>query len=189
MKRSAVAVLLALAWVPARAGAGGVDVALTRTPDQVYEIEGGFSVAASTGTVWDVLCDYERLPAFVPSMRLSRVVAIRPDGTLLLEQETIGGLFFARKRVHVLLEVRRRPDVLEFQDVGRRDFWIYEGSWRARGGPDGTRVSYRLVAQPDFPAPTFLLRGTMTRGARDLLARVRDEVLRRSALPFLDAKR
>ncbi len=180
-RRIAGPLALIAALACAARAASGVDVRVDRRPDDAFAVEGGFDVGASSAAVWGVIADYERIPDFVPSMKTSRVRETRADGTVLVEQEAVGGMFFVSKRVHVLLEVERTPEGLRFDDVAHSDFWIYAGGWDVRPEPGGTRVEYRLLAQPDFPAPGFLLRSAMRRGARDLLDEVRSEILRRSA--------
>jgi hypothetical protein len=160
-----------------------VRVSVERRDDGLFAIDGRFVVPASTGTAWAVLTDYDRIPAFVSSMKASRVAESRPDGTLIVEQTAVGRMFMVSKRLRVKLEVRRDDDLLSFNDFGRADFWIYSGSWSVLPGPDGSEVRYRLLAQPDFPAPGFLLGGAMRRGARDLLEEVRAEMRRRSLSP------
>lgn len=181
------AILLALAWAAPAARADAIDVRLRRNPDKTYEVSGLFDVRASTGAVWRVLADYEGIPSFVYSMRGSRVREARADGTVLVAQEAVGGMFFVSKTVHVLLEVRRGPDRMDFVDVGREDFRSYSGSWEAQSTPDGTLVTYHLLADPRFPAPGFVMKGVMRRGALNLLEQVRDEILRRepAAVPIL----
>ncbi len=176
-----VAIFLASAGAASAAGSDGVTVKLSQHPDKAFEVQGAFTVEASSAVVWGVLADYEHIPDFVPSMKLSRVREARPDGSLLIEQEAVGGMFFVTRKVRVLLNVRRSPDSVQFDDIDRHDFWIYSGGWTTAPAPGGTSVAYRLLAQPDFPAPSFLLRGIMRRGARDLLVQVRAEIARRAA--------
>jgi hypothetical protein len=165
--------------VAARAGA--VQVTLDQQPDKAFEVTGSFTVDASSSAVWVVLTDYEHIPDFVSSMKRSVVRESRPDGSLLVEQEAVGGMFFVSKKVRVLLDVHRTPGSVRFDDIDHRDFWIYSGGWTTAPAPAGILVSYHLLAQPDFPAPSFLLRGVMRRGARDLLMQVRAEIVRRAA--------
>ena len=176
--RSAV-ILVALIGAVSNARAGKVEVHLLRRPDKVYEVSGQFTVTASTMIVWGVLTDYEHIPAFVSSMRSSRVRETRDDGSLLVEQKAVGGIFFLSKTMRILLEVRRTPDKLQFTDIGREDFWIYDGDWEVRQAREGAVVGYHLLAQPDFIAPPFLLSRAMKRGAGDLLDQVRTEIVRR----------
>ncbi len=181
------AVLLALVCAASWADAAGLDVRLSRGKDKSYDVEGAFLVKAPSSVVWEVLTDYEHIPDFVDSMRRSRVLDGRPDGSALVEQEAVGGVFLFSRAVKVLLQVTRATDHLTFRDVDGADFRSYSGSWETRQTPDGVQVVYRLRARPRFFAPSFLMRSGMDRGARELLAQVRDEILRRT--PVLSARR
>lgn len=167
-------VVLAGANAPAR-----TTVSLKRLPSAAYELHGAFEVAASSSAVWAVLTDYEGLPSFVSSMRSSKVREALPDGSLVVEQKAVGGMFFLTRTVTILLVVRREEQVLSFEDIGRESFWRYEGAWSTQETPAGTRVRYHLVAQPDFIAPSMIMGRAMKHGARELLDQVRGEIERR----------
>jgi hypothetical protein len=179
--QTAAALCAALLCAAPAARAGGVDVSLTRRPDKAYEVRGAFTVAVSTEAVWSALTDYERIPTFVSSMRASRVRGRRGDGTILVEQEAVGRMFFVSRGVRTLLEVRRDDDRLRFTDVSRRDFSVYDGEWAARTAADGVHVSYHLILRPRATAPAFLLGRAVKRGARELLDQVRVEIARRAS--------
>jgi uncharacterized protein YndB with AHSA1/START domain len=181
---SAIAVLLAVSAAAASPSASGdVELRLREYADRMYEVDARFDVAASSEVVWGVLTDYENLPRFVSSMRRSRVLETREDGVVVVEQDAVGGFLFLNRAVSVCLDVTRRLTRLTFTDTCRKDFWFYEGGWETSETLDGgTRVSYRLQAQPDFVAPGFVVRRVMNKGARELLVQVRDEIRRRAAL-------
>jgi len=161
--------------------ADAVEVRLTEQPHKEYTVEGVFLVKASSAAVWGALTDYDHIDRFVPSMRQSRVVETRPDGSLIVEQEAVGSILFFSKAVHVRLEVRRDDqEELRFQDLVRKDFRRNAGSWRVRSLGAGSEVTYRLVAVPGFAAPSVMLRRGFKRGAKDLLDQVRVEILRRA---------
>ena len=169
-----------LAFAPGFASAQ-TEVSLKRLPNSAYEIHGDFTVAASSETIWEVLTDYEGIPSFVDSMRSSRVRETRADGSMLIEQKAVGGMFFLSRTVTILLEVRKMEGGLTFEDVGRESFWRYEGGWRTESVPGGVKVAYHLIAEPDFPAPAMVMSRVMKKGARRLLEEVRAEILRRQA--------
>jgi carbon monoxide dehydrogenase subunit G len=177
------AALLTAACAAAPAGADDADVRLSRNADGAYEVQGQFSVMASTAEVWKVLTDYEEIPAFVSSMRSSRVTESRGDGVTMVEQVATGEVFFITKSARVTLEVRRTTDRMDFTDVSLADFRAYDGFWQAQEAAGGSLVSYHLRAAPRFPAPGFLMRGLMRREARDLLDQVRAEIQRRRRVP------
>ena len=173
------AVLLTLA--PGFASAQ-TEVSLKRLPGAAYELQGEFVVAASSRAVWDVLTDYAGIPSYVSSMRVSRVLETRADGSLLVEQKAVGGMFFLTRTVTIVLEVRREEGALTFEDIGRESFWRYEGGWKTEAAPDGVKVTYHLIAQPDFPAPSMVMSRVMKKGVQQLLSEVRTEILRRCKL-------
>lgn len=179
MKRIAAVLVAAFAAAPG-AEASEAEVRLRRLPSAAYEVAGAFTVAASTTAVWGVLADYENIPSFVSSMKLSRVREARLDGVLLVEQQASGGMFFLAREVTLLLEVRREAQSLAFEDVGRESFWRYEGTWRTEKALDRVTVTYHLIVQPDFVAPSFVMSRAMRRGTRELLNQVRAEIVRRS---------
>ncbi len=181
LKRSSAVKAAALAALvgASAALAAETEVRLARRRDRAYEVSGLFTVDASTAAVWDVLMDYEHIPAFVSSMRKSRVRETRGDGSFLVEQEAVGGISLLSRTMRILLEVRRRDDRLQFTDVGRRDFRVYDGGWEVRRVSEGAGVAYHLLAQPRFHAPAFIMNHAAKRGARDLLDQVRAEIVRR----------
>ena len=175
------AVLLALACAAPSARADDVKISLTEQTHKANTVEGDFQVKASSTCVWSVLTDYDHIARFVPSMRQSRVTKTRPDGSLLVEQEAVGGVLFFSKKVHLRLEVRRDGEALRFKDLLHKDFRRYAGSWMARAAGDQVEVTYRLEAEPDFMTPSALMRRGLKRGAKDLLDQVRAEIVRRAA--------
>ncbi len=181
-----IAIMLAAAAAAAPAStpvpSGEVELRLREYSGRMYEVDARFDVAASSEVVWGVLTDYENLPRFVTSMRKSRVLETREDGVIVVEQDAVGGFLFLDRSVSVCLDVTRQLARLSFIDTCRKDFWFYEGGWETTDTLDGgTRVSYRLQAQPDFIAPGFVVRRVMNKGARELLVQVREEIRRRAA--------
>ena len=172
-------VLLALVCVAPLAWADDVTIILTEQTHKAYTVEGVFQVKASSTSVWNVLTDYDHIARFVPSMRQSRVVETRPDGSSLVNQEAVGSVLFFSKAVHVRLDVRRDDEALRFEDLLHKDFRRYAGSWTARTVGEQVEVTYRLEAEPDFMAPSTLMRRGLKRGAKDLLNQVRAEIVRR----------
>lgn len=174
--------VLAAALLGAATAAFGSDVEVTlmRRADKTYEVSGLFTVDASTSVVWDVLTDYERIPSFVSSMRASRVEESRRDGSMLVSQRAVGDMFFLSKTMRILLEVRRGPEQrLRFTDVGHQDFRTYDGDWEVRPITVGAGVSYHLLVEPSFAAPSFIMIRAMKKGAGKLLEQVRAEIIRR----------
>lgn len=146
-----------------------------------YEVRGAFSTAAPPATVWQVLTDYDGIPAFVPSIRQSQVE--RRDGdTLRVRQLAVMGAFPFRRTAWVTLAVREEPERrIEFRDVLGRDFRRYAGSWSLRTDSTLTVVSYALDVSPRGGIPAWVGRSIASHTAGEMLEQVRDEIERRSA--------
>ncbi len=149
-----------------------------------YKLEGSFFVEADQATIWDVLTDYEHIPQFVGSMKISHVEN-RLGDDLVLRQEPEGGFLFFTKRLHLLLNVHETPETsIVFQDTSHQDFDFYQGSWQIQPAGDGRgfEIIYDLDAQQNFSAPAFLASDAVSGGARDLLKKVREEIMKRKEI-------
>jgi len=149
--------------------------------DGHYRLEGTFDVDASQQVIWEVLTDYSHIPEFVSSMKISRIQK-RSGNDLVLYQEPEGGFFIFTKRVHLTLAVHETPEKsITFKDTSLKDFDVYQGSWRIRALDRGGtfEITYDLDAKQNFDAPGFMASDAATGGAKDLLSKVRDEILRR----------
>lgn len=144
----------------------------------VYQISESFTVAAPRITVWGVLTDYDGMPEFISSMRLSRV---RERGNrLIVEQETSSRFLLLKRSVRVLLQVREDPQqTIRFEDISRIDFEVYSGSWSLKEVPGGVEVAYRLSAKPKFLSPKWIARGIFRNIVKSLLGELRSEILER----------
>ena len=169
----------ALAAPPAQS-ADSVSVSLDDAAGGCHA-HGWFLAPVSVAIAWQVLTDYEGIPRFVRAVLESRLEQ-GPDGQRRLRQDAVGSSFFMRRRVHVLLrldEVMNRR--IGFRDVLGRDFREYLGEWRIVPDTTGVRIEYELSAEPSSRLLRMFCRGSLRRGAQDLLGQVRDEMLRREA--------
>jgi carbon monoxide dehydrogenase subunit G len=182
-----VALVLSPHWPPAAASqqpilAGSVSpvaVAFTDLGDSTMRLEGRFTTPASRATAWSVLTDYDHIPAFVASMRSSRIKT-RGDGFLLVEQESVARMLLFHRTFDVLLKVREEPGrSIAFDDVGKASFERYEGSWTLQEAPGGVEVIYRLTAKARLIG--LLTRGPSQAMVKELLEQVRAEIIRRAA--------
>lgn len=178
--RAGVFLLLLLA--PLRSQAAPVEVEIDGGRESCH-VTGGFSAPVPIAIAWQVLCDYDHIPRFVPSMVSSR--SERRDGQLIVSQVARAGFMVFHKNVRVELEVIEEPmQQIVFQDRLRRDFVEYWGSWTLAVDSTGTRVDYSLGAEPRGALARSLCRGTLKRTAKDLLVQVREEMLRRAGMPL-----
>ena len=144
-----------------------------------YRLEGHFKVAGSPYDVWKVLTDYENMSSFVSSLRRS-VVKDSTTDRVLLEQEALGKKFIFTKRIQVLLQVTEIPyKRVIFEDTLHADFAFYAGSWEIRKAGADLDVQYRLNCKRTFMVPNAIAKDALQESARDLLAEVRAEVIRR----------
>lgn len=172
---------LALALLAAARPASGAAVSLEAEGEGAFRLRGSFPAAASAATAWEVLTDYEGLPRFVSSMRVSRLVGGEP-GSPVVEQRGSGRFLFMSRDVLLRLAVREEaPARIAFRDVDGGQFSLYEGSWSIAGAGPGCVVSYDLAAAPR-PAlgPAFVARRALKAGVERLLEEVRAEMERRA---------
>ena len=181
------ALALAPPWPPAAAGQdpvlaaslSQVVVSFADLGDSTTRLEGRFMTAAPLATAWSVLTDYDHIPAFVASMRSSRVKA-RGDGYLLVEQESVARMLWFQRKLDVVLKVREDPPrSIAFEDVSKASFERYEGSWTLQDTPAGREVIYRLTVKGGLIG--LVARSRSQGMVRELLEQVRAEIVRRAA--------
>jgi hypothetical protein len=178
--------LLALPW-PAAAGAGlaplpplpPATVTMLNVGDSTLRLDGRFVVAAPLATAWQVLSDYDHIPAFVSSMHESRVIS-RSDGALVVEQRFSGRLLWFERTCIVRLSIHEEPQqTITFRDVSRASFERYEGEWTLRETAAGVEVTYRLIVKDGLVG--LVMKGAAPGMVRNLLDQVRAEIGRRAA--------
>ena len=178
--RRALAGVFAAVWLAAPAESGP-DVVVTMDDSRSCRVHGRFSAPVSRALAWEVLADYDSIGRFVPSVRSSRLERL-PDGRLRLHQEAVSSMFLVRKHVKVVLDIEEEPGVrIGFRDELGQDFLFYEGEWRIAPDSGGTRVDYRVEADPRGTLARAMCRGVLKHNAQDLLGQVRREMLRRAA--------
>jgi len=175
----AVGIVFLVPLYGAQAHTEDVSLRLKTKGPRAYRLEGRFRVEASRQAVWDVLTDYSHMTQFVPSLRRSEVVERRPHG-VLLKQEALGQVWMFSRKIHVLLEVTEEPlSEISFEDVSHQDFEYYKGTWQITDAGKNQEIVYHLETKRTFAAPNFLAEGALKENARNLLAEVRTEILRR----------
>lgn len=149
--------------------------------DGVYRVSATFSVPQTPASAVGVLTDFERIPAYMPDIKLSAVREHGDSGTVV-EQEAIAKFAMFSKRVHLILQVSQRADTITFRDTCGRSFAVYEGSWVVAKVGDGATITYRLAAKPNFEVPGFVLKRLLKRDASDLIERIKAEIAARGNL-------
>lgn len=144
-----------------------------------YKVEGSFLVDADSKTAWEVLTNYEQIPNFVHSMKISKVEH-RDTNDLVLLQEGEGGFLFFSKRIHLLMDVHEQPQTstIIFSDVSHQDFSVYQGTWRITPSTigHGLEVIYTLDADQNFSAPAFIASDVVKGNVQDLLQSLKREI-------------
>ncbi len=120
-------------------------------------------IPAPLEVVWAVITDYERLPDFIPDMKLSKVMEKKDNGVILRQQGESDFLMFHYKVEVIIRLVEQRYHNIEF-DLVSGDFDYFEGEWKTEPiGDNGTALSYTLIAHPRFYAPKWVVRYMLQR--------------------------
>ncbi|HKY19866.1 MAG TPA: SRPBCC family protein [Vicinamibacterales bacterium] len=158
-----------------------INVDVDRSADKAYVVDAAFDVNVPAPIAWEVLTDYEGIGLFVSSIRHSTIKEREP-GRVLLEQHGVGRAWIISLPMHVVLDVREHGRrVLAFRDVCGKSFSTYEGAWELSTIAGGTRVTYRLKADPNGRQPAMLAKSAIRGSVRQLLDEVREEMLARGA--------
>ena len=148
----------------------------------VYTVVARFVVDQPAAVVLAVLTDYEQIPRFMPDVRTS-IVRERAIGSAVVEQEAVSNVMMFSKRVHLVLEIEEQPDALIFRDRCGRSFVRYEGTWRVTNQDGQTAMTYKLIADPSFDVPGFMLKRLFRRDSAQMIERLRQEIAARSTHP------
>ena len=158
-----------------------VSVDVENGAGKTYVVDAAFDVNVPASLAWEVLTDYEGIGRFVSSIRQSTIQRREP-GRVLLEQHGVGRAWIVSLPMHVVLDVREYDQrVLVFRDVCGKSFTTYKGRWELTTIGSGTRVTYRLTADPNGRQPAMLARSAIKGSVRKLLDEVRHEILARAA--------
>jgi carbon monoxide dehydrogenase subunit G len=174
-------VVLSILSAPLLGANAPVTVDVESGVDESYVVDAAFDVNAPAPIAWEVLTDYEGIGRFVSSIRYSTIKQ-REAGRVVLEQHGVGRAWIVSLPMHVVLDVREQDQrVLSFRDLCGKSFTTYEGSWELTTIDGGTRVTYRLKADPNGKQPAMLARSAIRGSVRKLLDEVRHEMLARAA--------
>ncbi len=177
----AFAVVLSILSAPMVGANTHVSVDVENGAGKTYVVDAAFDVNVPSSLAWEVLTDYEGIGRFVSSIRQSTIKRREP-GRVLLEQHGVGRAWIVSLPMHVVLDVREQDQrMLVFRDVCGKSFTTYEGTWELTTIGSGTRVRYRLTADPTGRQPAMLARSALKGSVKKLLDEVRDEILVRAA--------
>lgn len=117
---------------------------------------GELVVPVSAATAWEVLTDYERVPEFVPGMRISRVVE-QTGNIWMVEQQ--GEMMANNLRMFyqgLLKIIRESPDRLSVQFVSGT-FRNMQGQWTVSGKKAPVKLGYQLELDTGTPYPSPIM--------------------------------
>ena len=181
LRHAGLIVALSILCAPGLGAEDAINVEIARAADKAYTVDAAFDVNVPASIAWEVLTDYEGIGRFVSSIRQSTIKRREP-GRVLLEQHGVGRAWIISLPMHVVLEVREHDErVLAFHDVCGKSFSIYEGAWELSAIDGGTRVTYRLKADPTGRQPAMLAKSAIRGSVKTLLDEVRQEMRARGA--------
>ena len=181
LHRPVVVLVFSILSAPMLGANTPVSVDVENGAGQTYVVDAAFDVNVPASLAWEVLTDYEGIGRFVSSIRQSTIQR-REAGRVLLEQHGVGRAWVVSLPMHVVLDVREHDQrMLVFRDVCGKSFTTYEGTWELTTIGSGTRVTYRLTADPNGRQPAMLARSAIKGSVRKLLDEVRHEILARAA--------
>lgn len=121
-----------------------------------FRIQAEGITLAGPQRAWQVLTGYERLPAFVPNLRTSKILWHEGHETIL-EQESSAGFLFVRQSIHLVVRVVESPPSVIDVTLVSGDMKQYTGRWEVEpvgvNGSEGTRVRYTGYMEPAFFVP------------------------------------
>lgn len=154
----------------------------------VREIRAFGEVDASPKAVFDVVCDFENYPKFMPYLKEARIVKVVSDTELITYQMLSPPLVSNRdyfiqvkktpgteKNGHVFRsEWKALPDTEPVRD-GIVRVRINTGSWQLEplDGGKRTRITYSLLTHPGGSIPSWVANASNTTAIPDLFAAIR----------------
>lgn len=167
------------------AGAAGAaeDVAVEAARrDGAIEVRAHARVEATFDIVWGTLTDYERLPAFIPGMKSSRVVARNGNAATVEQVGEARFLFFSFPIEVTVLSTARPPEAIDVRAL-KGSFRRLDGGYRLRPLPGGViELAWVGLLEPDFALPPLLGEVLMRSTIEDQFLGMVREIERREAL-------
>lgn len=183
MAATLLRVLLALCLGTAvHAPAAEVVVRATRDGD-VLLIEASAEFEGTIAQAWQVLTDYDRLPQFIPNLRLSRVIERGRNG-LTVEQKGDARLLIFSIPIEVTLAINEYPPGKVVARAVAGNFRDMSGVYLLDGQDGRLRLRYSGRMTPDFFVPPIIGTWVLRQHVHETFAALVDEIVRRQrAMP------
>ena len=175
-----IVLLAASARDPALA-ADEVHVQVRRTGDGL-ELRAQARVDALPAVVWQVLTDYEHLPAFIPGITRS-VVKERRGNRLIVEQSGEARFLLFTFPVEVTYEVTESPQTAMNSRAIAGNLKRMAGRYDIDPEAGGARLSYAGFVDPDFDVPDFLEAAALRAMVNEQFSALVAEIERRASAP------
>lgn len=152
--------------------------------DGVVVLDLSYHVPVFPSEAWDVLTDFENMPAFIPNLESSRVLQ-RNGRIIQLEQK--GKVRLGILPVHY--ESTRELEAIPHQSIRAHSL---SGNTRMESlmqlslADGGTQISYHVTAEPDLPVPRSLVSAYISRMLESQFKAMGREMMRRAQLRKLD---
>ena len=138
---------------------------------------------ARMGAIWSTLTDYEKLPQFVPCIRVSRVLE-RRGPLAVVEQKGAAQVLFFSYPIEVTVEsVEKLHESISVR-VLKGNLRQLEGGYkltRVDGREDEYILTWRGIIEPDFDVPSLISVPLMRASLKDQFLAMIAEIERREA--------
>lgn len=148
----------------------------------VVTVEAKLFAPVDIRIAWQVLCDFDQMAKFVPSIEQSRIIS-KPGEPLLLEQRG-----FARfGPFGVAFDTVRSVELVPHRVIKTRmlsgNMRRLEATMELAPAAGGTRMAYHAEVEPDFWLPPLLGPVFIRRETEEQLGAMIAEMKRRGAVP------
>jgi hypothetical protein len=122
---------------------------------RTYRLDAGFALAATPAAAWQVLTDYDGLPALNPSIKKVQVLgADGPTRHRLYARVRLCAYVFCKTLEHVQWMTQRREGLLEAEiDPADSDFEYGTARWELTPAATGSHLELLVEVRPRFWVP------------------------------------
>ena len=164
--------------LPSIATNDSIPVVVVSHVNEGYEVSGSFEVVAPLEVVWETLSDYESIPKYVESMKVSKWVSL--DASVYLYQEWQTSVLFYTHSSSLNLIIEEIPQqIIRFEGTPSPTFKNYVGYWLIEQNKGSVLVNYFLQTNPQNLLFEFMVRGILSGSISNMLGEVKAEVERR----------
>lgn len=149
--------------------------------DGALYVDASAEVEGDLLQTWRVLTDYDHLSAFIPGMRVSRVLA-REGNRVVLEQKGEARLLFFAYPIEVKLAVAEFPHQRIVAQAVAGTFSEMTGTYFLDRSDNHVILRYQGRMVPDFPVPPLIGTLVLKRSIENQFAALVDEIERRHSL-------